>query len=330
MDALRMLKIEEAHEEFQMVYKMNPGAYCWQAGVVMFYLGMVNEGSECFVGNARVWEGKFGEAASEERIWRDACELKLRSMVGGGVGDAGASFVSMPRFGSQIEDQDQNLKETRKILRIARDLFSASIKGDLLKVALARAKLRSLCGNIFKNDNTRMAPDAKMWKLSSWFYLGLHYDVIGDKEQSKICMKMALHQSGSFGNGKDVIQALPMLHMSRRDWYDDDDFDEDVNISDTTWGQLNYFTGKEQEDEVDDNGNKIRKKNQSSMEYLTESIDAGNNPDIVEMRSIMDSLDNMKLAELKDCASERDVKTTGSKSAVARRLLKSLIENEFN
>ena len=127
--------------------------------------------------------------------------------VAGDDTDRKPSSASIPRFGSQIEDQDPNLKETRKVLRFARDLFSASIEGDLIKVTLARAKLRSICGNVGRNDNSSMSrirrQDAKMWALSSWFYLGLHYDATGDIKQSKICMKMALHQTGSFGNGKD-------------------------------------------------------------------------------------------------------------------------------
>jgi len=39
----------------------------------------------------------------------------------------------------------------------------------------------------------------------------------------------------------------------------------------------------------------------------------------------MDSLDKMRLVDIKDCLRDRDMKTTGSKSSVARRLLKSLI-----
>jgi len=52
----------------------------------------------------------------------------------------------------------------------------------------------------------------------------------------------------------------------------------------------------------------------SSIEYLFELIDAGNNADIVQMRSIMDSLDKMRLVDIKDCLRDIDMKTIGSKS----------------
>ena len=52
----------------------------------------------------------------------------------------------------------------------------------------------------------------------------------------------------------------------------------------------------------------------SSIEYLFELIDAGNNADIVQMRSIMDSLDKIRLVDIKDCLRDRDMQTTGSKS----------------
>jgi len=351
-----MLQLEEADRAFGVVCGLKSDAYCWQRGVVMFYLGRVREACECLVGNARVYEGMFeGMVASEERIWRDACELKLRYIasreeVGATAASVGegnseskelqrriAKSTSIPRFGAQIEPQDATIRETRKVVRIARDLFSASVDGDFVKVALARAKLRSICANNTPaGTSSRMSrirqADVKMWRLSSWFYLGLHYDVTGDVKSSKVCMKMALHQSGSFGNGKDIIQALPMLHMSRRDWYDDDDFEED-DMGDTSFGQLDYFVGKDSDDDYDDSTDTTTSSSSvptsttamSSMEYLTESIEVGNMADIVQMRSIIDSMDNMRLVDIKDCLRDRDMKTTGSKSALARRLLKSLI-----
>jgi hypothetical protein len=61
-----------------------------------------------------------------------------------------------------------------------------------------------------------------MWQLSSWYYLRLHYDALVEEADSKACMKMALHQCFSVGNGSDIIHTLPVIHMLRRDWYDDE------------------------------------------------------------------------------------------------------------
>ena len=116
---------------------------------------------------------------------------------------------------AQIIDNDDEImierpKETRKVIRIARDLFESSVQHDLSNEVLARAKLRSICGEYESNMDSRnkntipFKGDKKMWRLSSWYYLGLHYDVLDDVEASKDCMKMALRQcASSFGNGDD-------------------------------------------------------------------------------------------------------------------------------
>lgn len=199
MECLQMLNIESAEKAFDAVYQLNPSAYCWQAGIAKFYLAKLEESADCFALNAALFESKFDQPASEERIWRDASELKFKACKG--AKDA-PSFSTIPNIGG---DETQQPKETRKVIRIACDMFSASIEGDLANVIVARAKLRSICG---ENANEKTMSkfrrnDAKMWRFNSWFYLGLHYDVTGDLDESKKCMKMALRQCASSGNGND-------------------------------------------------------------------------------------------------------------------------------
>ena len=203
-------------------------------------MGEYHSAAECFAKNAKIYESKFGTIASEERIWRDACELKILhadamtkkkmkarfkkqqsneehgdndedTSVNGINNNKGTITMKVAKINKTFNDPILGqLKETRKVIRIASDLFSSSIDHDLSNEALARAKLRSVCGeyeSASKNDGIKGAlitADKKMWRLSSWFYLGLHYDVLDDVDASKECMKMALRQCGSaFGNGDD-------------------------------------------------------------------------------------------------------------------------------
>ena len=98
----------------------------------------------------------------------------------------------------------RNLRN-KKVIHIACDMFSASIEGDLVNVVAAWAKLCSICGENTNEEtmSNLCRNDSKMWRFNSWFYLGLHYDVTGDLDESKKCMKMALRQCASSGNGND-------------------------------------------------------------------------------------------------------------------------------
>lgn len=221
MHYLKGLELEKAKIAFEKVYELKPYTYCWQYGIVLFYLEEYYEAAECFAKNAKIFESRFGSPASEERIWRDACELKIvKNLQNGKYHENNDSGV----FVAQIDDAEEGgnysileqQTEIRKVVRISRDLFASSIQNDLSNEALARGKLRSICGEyepnsdeagnnkVSRNDALTMKVDKKMWRLSSWFYLGLHYDVLGEADASKDCMKMALRQCAtSFGNGND-------------------------------------------------------------------------------------------------------------------------------
>ena len=95
-----------------------------------------------------------------------------------------------------------------------------------------------------------------------------------------------------------------MLHMTRRDWFDDDLFEEDTGSSDklmTTEGDI--------EDK--------------------HKIDATKNADLrsISMQSIQNSVDKMRVVDLRQELKERGIKATGSKSVLKDRLLQVLQEN---
>jgi tetratricopeptide (TPR) repeat protein len=301
---LAQLQLEEADTAFSRVFELKPNAYLWQAGIVKFYLGDVAAAGKIFAEAAEACETRFSTPASEERIWRDACELKYLGSISK---ERKRELKETQRISAIIPaikavDNSDNLfgTESRKVVRVARDLFSSSIDSDMSGELLARAKLRSIGG-------TEKSPkmDRKMWKLTSWFYLGLHYDSLGFFEESKKCMKMALKFGPSSGKSDDIIHTLPLLHMTARDWFDDDDFDEDVVFEDETNSDEDTFSPAAPTQAV------------ASMAYADPLIE----------RSIKEGVSKMKLRELKDALRLRVKKTTGSKEQLQELLFYSLMDD---
>jgi tetratricopeptide (TPR) repeat protein len=299
MDQLRLLQVEESVLSFDRIFQLKPQAYCWQAGIAKFYsadyAGAAKVLSDCAV----QYESKFGTPASEERIWLDASALKHRLASGEESHDRQADTT--------IETSMQNLilpptstVETRRVFRIVRELFTASVNDDNVGVALSRAKLRSIAGRMSQQPDPKLRVDRKMWKLTSWFYLGLHYDVLGQIDESKNCMKMALQLCPN-SKGDDIIHLLPMLHMSRRDWFDDDELTQ------------------ESEDNVE--------------ELLTSRDIPADLPlgiqtkDPIIIASIFDSISTLKLQQLKEALKARGLAHSGSKNELRLRLFHSLVSD---
>ena len=306
MRALTMFQLQDASDCFDQVFELRPMAYLWQAGIPKYYLGDYVGGATIMTKSAQLAETKFGLPASEERIWRDACQIKYNRLMKSSFNndyndnnDTSASLSLFPPLPSMIVPSEE-APETRKAIRIAKELFSATIQEDPVALVLARAKLRAIC-------STPASKDWKLWKLSSWFYLGLHYDAIGDDEQSKACMKMALRTCPN-ANGNDIIHALPMLHMSVRDWFDDDAFDED---------------GGDDDDDDDDGGRSTT----ASSKTASASASASATTDQVVMASIRQSVSEMKVSQLQDALKLRGLKHHGIKDDLQRKLALSLCDD---
>lgn len=176
-------------------------------------------------------------------------------------------------------------------------MFAASLEESHVAELLARAKLRSIAG-VHEPGSSPRRVDRKMWKLSAWFYLGLHYDVMGDEEESKECMKMALRLCPSSGNADDIIHTLPMLHMARRDMFDDEEFDDVHDKS-------------------------------SESQARDESLNRGTNirMDPLFLESMRKSVSKMRLVDIQAALKARGLKYHDSKEAVAEKLFKSLLED---
>jgi len=233
--------------------------------------------------------------------------------------------------------------ESRKVFRIVRELFAASLREDDAAVILARARLRSIGGGGGSRTTTSTRKrkgtvvDRKMWKLTSWFYLGLHYDAIGEYEQSKRCMKTALQLCPSSGNGSDIVHTLPLLHMSQRDWFDDDAFDDDDDD----------FSGSDNSDDDSDNGGDRRDEYDNcradahtpkstgtnsgidaSSSFVSDPATAATDTaDPVLAESILSSVSELRRVDLQKALRLRGLKHSGSKPVLQQRLFQSLMED---
>ena len=264
-----------------------------------YYLGDFESAAQIFAKCGKSFELRFGGHATEERIWRDACVLKSSSSKKATKKKSPASKSSFPT----IPDPDPDSffsPEPRKALLVARNLFSASVAGDHSEEVISKAQLRSLGG---KEDASNLV-DRKLWKLTSWFYLGLHFDAINEIEESKKCMKMALKLCPSCGKSDDIIHTLPLLHMTARDLFDDEDMEAEINFEDATPGE-NGFSPTKPSEAI------------ASMAFA----------DPLMENSIRDGVSKMKRSEMQAALKLRGKTTTGTKDELRERLFYSLMED---
>lgn len=326
LEALNNLQLQEADEAFGKVFKLKPNAYLWQAGIVKFYLGDIEEAARIFKRNAELFESKFGgQPASEERIWRDACELKywysLKKKDKTKISKEKVGMENiMPRIVDQVMNEEEDefmafaMRENRRVIKLSREMFAAAVEKKSSAASLAKAKLISIGES--SDPNGAMVMDRKLRKLSSLFYLGLYHDVLGDVEESKRCFKMALQLSPSVGKSSDIVQTLPLLHMTVRDWFDDDLFDNDDL---TAWDEEEIIPNAANDDVARSVGVEAApsKPLSKSEVYSEPSIEA----------SILADVNKLTVLELKESLRIRGMKTTGSKQTLRDRLFYSLMED---
>jgi len=343
---LKMLHFQEASESFKKVYEIKPEAYLWQDGLLKYYLEDYHDAAESLARNAVRYETRFGEPASEERIWRDAAELKIIHTINGGRKMKNKDSAAAVRVAALLDkengvneeqsEKDSIASERRKVFRLARQLFSSSLQGNSAGMTLARAQLQAMCGDSFppllkstlptmptiaseeqqqsRTSLFKARPDHKMYKLHSLFYLGLHYDALGQSYESKQCMKMALKTCANSisGNNQDITYLLPVIHMTIRDWYDDDEW----------------------EDDDDDNKEKMEL-DLNSEDILTELVnDGGVELELKESEAdveqrLRNSIKDMRVVDLKAELKRRSLKVGGTKRVLQDRLIDDLRKSDL-
>ena len=357
MHHLKLLQLDEANQAFQKVFQLKPQAYLWQAGIVLYYLQDYQHAAHILVNAITFFEARFGQPATEERIWRAAAQLKLissipsaseRKRVTRALHDDKDSNPNdiipqiPPRTVFFEEDQTETqflATEMRKVLRIARELFDASIAQDSVAVILARAKLRAITGpyqdwkdvtntsnnnnNSPNNTNKPFVLDRKMWKLSAWFYLGLHYDALGIDDEAKRCMTMALAMCNP-NTAADIVHTLPLLHMSRREWFDDDDDDDDMEEDE----EEESIQLKANDPDNDDTNIQSSATNApSSAPAPSSTTNTGDNISPIVLETIQEGIWELTVAELRRALQVKGLKPrAAAKEELRQKLLESLLE----
>ena len=337
MDNMKSLRLDLADQFFDKVFEVRPDAYLWQAGIVKFYLGNLEGASEIFAKSALHFETKFGPMgmgpASEERMWRNAAELKYMSTLKREQRkkylldkEKGATRIAQI---TENGESDESLMgpETRKVHRLARELFDASVGDQKPAETVARAKLLSIAGteagtrsSSSSSRSPMISRDIKKRKLSACYFLALHYDVTGELEESKKWTKTAFKLcSMSAGKSSDIMDTLPLLHLTARDWFDDDPYDEDEDEA---------FESGGVESKMDGQGfsNKRTLPRESKTNGETEHLSDAYSDSVLEA-SIMEDVSKMKFNDIRDALRIRGISATGSKETLKNRLFISLMDD---
>jgi len=236
------------------------------------------------------------------------------------------------------DDDEYPMVETRLVLKLATDLFDASIHQNVAIEVVSRAQLLSIAGDEMQQQGQqqkfqKIILDRKKRKLNAWYYLALHYDVTGNINESKRCIKMAFKLAGfNAGKSTDIMATLPLLHMTVRDWFDDDPFDDDGDNDDNDGFDFDFdptenLTTSTSSDALTDvihSGNANDNKNSNT--HLSNAYS-----DSVLEASILGSVEKLKFHELKDALKGRGLCGTGSKQLLKERLFISLMDGaEFD
>ena len=364
MKALKSLRLEEADKYFEKVFEIRPETYLWLAGIVKFYLNDMEGASSIFSRSAMNFEKKFGPMgmgpASEERIWRNAAELKFVQSLKRSARkqfyldkQEGKATLPIAQVRDESENSDEIGAESRKIHRLARELFDASANQKKAAEAVARAHLLSIAETELSSGSSArpVMPDIKKRKLNACYFLALHYDVTGDVEESKKWIKTAFKLcNNSMGKSSDILDTLPLLHMTARDWFDDDPYDDgdDEYEEEESTGWHDTEENKKSDDTIDGleetssnnakNGRKGKtekcdqnsaaisssssKKNKNSSKHMSEAYS-----DPVLEASIMEDVEKMKFVEIREALRIRGISVTGSKEILKDRLFISLMDD---
>jgi hypothetical protein len=127
-------------------------------------------------------------------------------------------------------------------------------------------------------------------------------------------MKMAMHFSTNAGGRSDLIQTLPLLHMTVRDWFDDDDFEEDP------WKDTR--TEDDTGIDVSSSSLQVRSSEKTKGLFLDEY-----ETDPVFEATVLEDLKKMTIIELRDALRIRGLKIRGSKQELTERLFYSMMDD---
>ena len=207
--------------------------YEWHRGLALFYLGREGDAAADLLANAARFEARFDEPATEERIFA-----------------AAAAMRSAPAAPPRVAESP--LRESRPVLRAARDLFFAG-GGDAPTMAWKLDELKAACrsrglkvsgrkaelvarladapaadagggdtvAKAFDSLRTLCAAatagDPLRRRLFGHFYAGLYHEAGGDETRAAAHIALAHRRAGEEA-ADDLTVKLPQIHADARGW----------------------------------------------------------------------------------------------------------------
>ncbi len=149
-------------------------------------------------------------------------------------------------------------------------------------------------------------------------------------------MKMALKACANSisGNGNDITFLLPVIHMTVRDWYDDDELD--LEEEDDDWWDADEIDrgddrmkgnilnmGKREDEQVMGKSSPTENDSQTNKSMgIAKNVGVTKSDQILE--SIRESIRDMTVVELRKELKKRKLKVGGLKKVLQERLLNDL------
>jgi hypothetical protein len=135
----------------------------------------------------------------------------------------------------------------------------------------------------------------------------------------KLAIKTCANAVG--GNNDDITFLLPVIHMTVRDWYDDEELEEDVDVDETD-GEASARDAWRN----DGGGDLMEKwKEDGAMELSVNGENKQNNDvDDKMIQSIRESIQHLRIVDLREEMRKRKLKVAGSKKVLQDRLVNAL------
>eukprot|EP00904_Undaria_pinnatifida_P000176 jgi/Undpi1/10159/HiC_scaffold_28.g12612.m1 len=187
---LKMGLLERAAEDYAAANELSEKASrAWPLGLVLFYLDRYHEAANSLDTDISLFEAKFEESATDERIWQAAAIIRAAQQAGGNVANIVAGLRPL------------DIAEPDVLRRTVYDLFRGTASPeDVVKLSTLEK------GSV----------DYLGMQFFSQVFLGLWHDVHGNEAEAKRYIIAAC--SNTYPKPDDLWYFTPRIHAKARKW----------------------------------------------------------------------------------------------------------------
>ena len=124
------------------------------------------------------------------------------------------------------------------------------------------------------------------------------------------------------GKSSDIMDTLPLLHMTARDWFDDDPYEDNEEWDEAFENEGDDSTAGSKKSSNKSSSSNEGSKSNGKAEHMSDAYS-----DPVLEASIMEDVSKMKFDEIRDALRIRGISATGSKETLKERLFISLMDD---